>query len=59
LMALAGAAAISIGLALAGAYGAITNVGDWGWLIGAGLGALLYRALMRGRELPVESGAMA
>jgi nucleobase:cation symporter-1, NCS1 family len=59
LMALAGSAAVSIGLSLAGAYGAITNVGDWGWLIGAGLGALLYMALMRGREATAPSGAVA
>jgi NCS1 family nucleobase:cation symporter-1 len=54
LLALAGSAAVSIGLSLAGAYGAMTNVGDWGWLIGATLGALFYVALMRGREAPVE-----
>jgi hypothetical protein len=30
------------------------NLGDWGWLIGAVLGALFYIALMRGREVPVE-----
>jgi NCS1 family nucleobase:cation symporter-1 len=35
---------VSIGLALLGAYGVILNVGDWGWLIGAALGALLYLA---------------
>jgi hypothetical protein len=28
----------------------ILNVGDWGWLIGAALGGLLYVALMRRRE---------
>jgi NCS1 family nucleobase:cation symporter-1 len=59
LLALAGSGAVSIGLSLAGAYGAITNVGDWGWLIGAALGALLYTALMRGREVPAPSGAVA
>jgi nucleobase:cation symporter-1, NCS1 family len=53
LLALAGSAAVSIGLSLAGAYGVITNVGDWGWLIGAVIGALFYTALMRGREAPV------
>jgi NCS1 family nucleobase:cation symporter-1 len=37
--------ALSIGLALMGAYGAMLNVGDWGWLIGAATGALVYRAL--------------
>jgi nucleobase:cation symporter-1, NCS1 family len=45
LMALAAAAVLSIGLALFGAYGLIFNVGDWGWLIGAATGALVYRAL--------------
>jgi NCS1 family nucleobase:cation symporter-1 len=59
LLALAGSAAISIGLALAGAYGVITNVGDWGWLIGAALGALSYAALMRGREVRAPSRAVA
>lgn len=59
LLALAGSAAVSIGLSLAGAYGAITNVGDWGWLIGACLGALLYMALMRGREAASPSRAVA
>jgi NCS1 nucleoside transporter family len=59
LLALAGSAAVSIGLALAGAYGVITNVGDWGWLIGAALGALFYTGLMRGRAVPAPSGAVA
>jgi nucleobase:cation symporter-1, NCS1 family len=59
LMALAGSAAVSIGLSLAGAYGLITNVGDWGWLIGATLGALFYVALMRAREAPSPSQAVA
>ena len=45
LVALGLSAALSIGLALLGAYGAIFNVGDWGWLIGAAAGGLLYRAL--------------
>ncbi len=44
LMALAASGALSIELALLGAYGLIPNVGDWGWLIGAGAGAALYRA---------------
>jgi arabinofuranan 3-O-arabinosyltransferase len=43
-------------LSLLGAYGVITNVGDWGWLIGVALGALLYMALMRGRAAPAPSG---
>jgi nucleobase:cation symporter-1, NCS1 family len=47
LIALAAAGVLSIGLALLGAYGMIFNVGDWGWLIGAGTGALVYRALSR------------
>jgi NCS1 family nucleobase:cation symporter-1 len=38
---------ISIGLALLGAHGIIVNVGDWGWLIGASLGGLLYFAAAR------------
>jgi NCS1 family nucleobase:cation symporter-1 len=45
LIALAISGVLSIGLALLGAYGVILNVGDWGWLIGAGAGAVVYRAL--------------
>ena len=30
---------LSIGLSLAGNFGVTYNVGDWGWLIGAGAGA--------------------
>jgi cytosine/uracil/thiamine/allantoin permease len=45
LISLAIAGALSIGLALTGAYGLMFNVGDWGWLIGAGAGALIYRGL--------------
>jgi nucleobase:cation symporter-1, NCS1 family len=45
LVALAVSGALSIGLALFGAYGMIFNVGDWGWLIGSSAGALIYRAL--------------
>jgi NCS1 family nucleobase:cation symporter-1 len=45
LIALAVSGALSIGLSLLGAYGAILNVGDWGWLIGASAGALVYRGL--------------
>jgi NCS1 family nucleobase:cation symporter-1 len=61
LIALAIAGSISIGLSLLGAYGIIVHVGDWGWLIGATLGALMYTALMRGREAPSlsRSGAAA
>ncbi len=43
--------ALSIGLALAGAFGVMINVGDWGWLIGSLAGALLYVALHRGRAV--------
>ena len=45
LIALGCAGALSIGLALLGAYGLIANVGDWGWLIGAAAGAGLHRIL--------------
>ncbi len=45
LIALAVSGALSIGLSLFGAYGLIPNVGDWGWLIGAATGALVYRGL--------------
>jgi len=37
--------ALSIGLSLLGAYGVMFNVGDWGWLIGASTGALVYKGL--------------
>jgi nucleobase:cation symporter-1, NCS1 family len=47
LVALGAAGLVSIGLALLGAYGIILNVGDWGWLIGASLGGLLYLAAVR------------
>jgi nucleobase:cation symporter-1, NCS1 family len=45
IIALAMAGALSIGLSLLGAYKVILNVGDWGWLIGASAGALIYVAL--------------
>jgi NCS1 family nucleobase:cation symporter-1 len=45
LIALAVSGALSIGLSLLGAYGVIFNVGDWGWLIGASAGGLVYRVL--------------
>src|ERR1700760_4405524 len=54
LIALAGAAVVSIGLSLCGAYGVIANIGDWGWLIRASLRAVLYVALAR-REAPALS----
>ena len=61
LIALAVSAIVSIGFALSGAYGVIANIGDWGWLIGAGLAAVLYTGLMR-RGVPSLSrpgGAVA
>jgi nucleobase:cation symporter-1, NCS1 family len=64
LAALALSGVVSIGLALLGAYGVTVNVGDWGWLIGAILGAVLYLAAMRsvgerqaGEPAPVAPGA--
>ncbi len=42
LWALALSGALSIGLALSGAFGLMVNVGDWGWAIGAVAGAVLY-----------------
>lgn len=42
LWALALSGALSIGLALSGAFGLMVNVGDWGWAIGAAAGAVLY-----------------
>jgi NCS1 family nucleobase:cation symporter-1 len=33
---------VSIGLALLGGFGLIYKVGDWGWLIGAVGGGVLY-----------------
>jgi NCS1 family nucleobase:cation symporter-1 len=42
LRALALSGLLSIGLALSGASGLMFNVGDWGWLIGALAGAILY-----------------
>lgn len=50
LVTLAVSGGLAIGLSLGGAFGAIPNVGDWGWLIGSGTAALLYTALMRRSE---------
>jgi nucleobase:cation symporter-1, NCS1 family len=47
LFALAVSGALSIGLSLAGAFKLMFNVGDWGWLIGASAGALVYVAASR------------
>jgi nucleobase:cation symporter-1, NCS1 family len=58
LIALALSGTLSIGLSLLGAYGLIFNVGDWGWLIGASVGGLIYRALSKGQEpVSVLAGA--
>ena len=46
IMALAVSSFISIGLSLSGAYGLIVDIGDWGWLIGAGSAALVYYAIV-------------
>jgi nucleobase:cation symporter-1, NCS1 family len=55
LVALAISGLLSIGLALLSAFRLIPNVGDWGWLIGAVAGALVYRALA-GRALVPATG---
>ena len=47
LIALALSGALSIGLSLAGAFGLMFNVGDWGWLIGSAAGAICYVAVSR------------
>jgi NCS1 family nucleobase:cation symporter-1 len=57
LIALGLSGALSIGLSLLGAYGVIFNVGDWGWLIGAGAGAILHRMLSRESVRPVALSA--
>ena len=54
-IALAIAGVLSIGLALLGAYGSVLNVGDWGWLIGALAGAIIYRLLSGEKEAPALS----
>jgi NCS1 family nucleobase:cation symporter-1 len=56
LVALGLSGALSIGLSLFGAYGVIFNVGDWGWLIGASAGGILYRLLSSESVLPVAAG---
>ncbi len=56
LIALAISGVLSIGLSLLGAYGLMFNVGDWGWLIGASAGALVYRGLS-GQERSVAAVA--
>ena len=59
LIALAVSGTVAIGLALLGAFAVIPNVGDWGWLIGAALGAGLHVALMRSVDRPLASVAAA
>ncbi len=59
LLALGLSGALSIGLALAGAFGLMFNVGDWGWLIGSAAGAIFYLAAQRtgAAVLPLQAGA--
>jgi len=59
LFALAVSGALSIGLSLAGAFGLMFNVGDWGWLIGSAAGAIVYRAANRIGTPEVAIGAGA
>ncbi len=58
LIALAASGVLSIGLSLLGAYGLIFNVGDWGWLIGAIAGVLIYRGLSGQSEAGMALGAV-
>lgn len=59
LFALALSGALSIGLSLAGAFGLMFNVGDWGWLIGSASGALLYVGVNRGAAPAIGVAARA
>jgi NCS1 family nucleobase:cation symporter-1 len=59
LAALAVSGALAVGLALAGAFGLMFNVGDWGWLIGSTAGALVYVALNSGAGRPVPAALRA
>ena len=56
-LALALAGVLSIGLALLGAYKLIFDVGDWGWLIGASAGAILYFALSANQRATLAAQA--
>jgi NCS1 family nucleobase:cation symporter-1 len=46
-LALAVSGALSVSLGLLGAYRVMFDVGDWGWLIGSSVGALVYLALAK------------
>jgi NCS1 family nucleobase:cation symporter-1 len=59
LVALALSAALSIGLSLLGSFGVIFNVGDWGWLIGASAGGILYRLLSSENVQPYATASVA
>lgn len=59
LIAFAVSGALSIGLALLGAFGLMFNMGDWGWLIGSSVGALVYVALNRSGSSSVVRSEMA
>lgn len=59
LLALVLSGTLSIGLALAGAFGLMFNVGDWGWLIGATAGAAIYVAASRPRTAMATRSARA
>ena len=59
LVALAVSGALSIGLSLAGAFGLMFNVGDWGWLIGSASGAIVYVAINRMGLAPMPRQARA
>jgi NCS1 family nucleobase:cation symporter-1 len=59
LFALAVSGLVSIGLSLAGAFGLMFNVGDWGWLIGSATGAIVYvlASRMGGAVVPMRARA--
>ncbi len=59
LVALALSGALSIGLSLAGAFGLMFNVGDWGWLIGAASGAIVYLMVSGGPATAMSRAARA
>jgi NCS1 family nucleobase:cation symporter-1 len=59
LFALALSGALAIGLSLAGAFGLMFNVGDWGWLIGSAAGALFYLGANRRGEPTLATRARA